>query len=390
MIKVLNICRYLPIDGFPAENDITLKIYADLKQEYDVNSKFIMPLSHIPKWATYMKGSLNKRYKIINQQEYIDAKHQLPIHFFQGNFPIPFRLNKKNNFMNMKLQFLFYKRNLFSQVKNFNPNVVHAHTIDDAFYAYKIFKKCQIPYIITLRGSFSDKYKIPLVKTILKNAKQILTPSFQLEYNLKSSYEIDLLPHGLDSDWYKVDSKMMDTTKLRLITVARLLEMKNIHIVLKTLAILKKENILFNYEIVGDGAYKKDLEILVKKLDLQKEVNFRGKLIPTQIRKLYDEQDIFIMLSESETFGRAYFEAAAQGILIIGTKGTGIDGYFTDAEAFIIEPIVEETLKVLKSFNKDLFQTMTKNSKAKVLKMKNEFIIKSYNDKLLRTANENS
>jgi hypothetical protein len=84
------------------------------------------------------------------------------------------------------------------------------------------------------------------------------------------------------------------------------------------------------------------------------------------------------LLSYPETFGRVYFEAAAQGLVLIGRKGTGIDGYFDSKEAFIIKPTIAETMKVLLEVNNNVFNEMTFKSRNKILDFRNDKIIKRY------------
>lgn len=377
-MKVLNISRYLPIEGFPVMNDITLKIYADLRDKYGVKSLFVMPLGHIPKWFTSLKYSLKNRYKIIHNKHYIDKQYNIPIYFFEGFFGFFSKVIGYDRFSDLKLQFPLYNKSLFKFVKTFKPDLVHAHTVQDAFYAYKIYIKFGIPYIITLRGSFHNLYKSKLIGKVLNNAKKIITPSARLKRDLDDLFSIELVAHGVDNEWYLDSKKDFDDSSLNIITVASLIEMKNIQIVIQSVANLINKGYKINYSIVGEGVYKKHLNELVLENKIKDHVTFHGFLSHEKIRELYKENDIFIMLSYPETFGRVYFEAAAQGLLIVGRNGTGMDGYFTAEEAFTIEASVEETMQVLKRINKTLFKKMTTRSRKKITDFKNDRIIKRY------------
>jgi len=378
-MKVLNIVRFLPIEGFPAENDITFKIYSDLKKKYCIESLFIMPLPHIPKWATYIKKSLKNRYKTINNVTYQDKKYKFNVKFFESTFPAPFiYLSKKYSFFNLIFQYNFYKKRLYKIYTGYLPDIIHAHTITDAYYAYKIFQKYNVPYIVTLRGSYSKLYQLPVISNILNYAKYVVTPSYSLFKKLKVKHSIELLPHGLDESWYSTEKKEVDTSIIRLITVSRLLEMKNIQIVIKCIAKLKNEGYQINYSIVGDGPYKEELEILVNQHKLNNNVKFYGKQSQDEIKNIYKENDIFIMISTPETFGRVYFEAAAQGLLIVGVQGTGPDGYFTNEEAYFIQPTVEATTNLLRQLNSNSFKSMTDKTKEKMKSFKNSYIIDRY------------
>jgi len=378
-LKVLNIAKFLPIDGLLPENDITLKIYNDLQKRYQVKSEFVMPCPHIPKWTTNLKKSLKINYGILNNTDYYDKNYNLKINFFKSVFPISFLYKYPTiSYYDLIFQFNFYGRNLIKIFKRYSPNLIHAHTVTDAFYAYKLFKKFHIPYVVTLRGSYIPLYDNNLIKKILKNAKCLITPSYNLYSKLSNNYNIKLMPHGLNNVWYLKGNKKTDNSIQRLVTVSRLLKMKNIQIVIETIAKMKKDGFSVRYDIVGDGPYKIELEKLVKQLDLKNEIKFYGFQSEEEIIKIYKNNDIFIMLSYPETFGRVYFEAAAQGLLVFGVKETGADGYFKSDEAIFIEPNIKNTFKTLKNLKKYGFKNKIIKSRLKVNSFKNEIIIKQY------------
>lgn len=388
-MKVLNIVRYLPIKGFPAENDITFKIYNDLRKEHQIKSRFVMPLSYLPRWSTYLKRTIKNRYEIINNF-YKDENYKFQVDFFQAYFPLKLVKSVKVNYYNPIFQFNIFKNKLFSIFTKYQPNIIHAHTLSDGFYAYQLSKKYHCPYILTLRGQYSELYNFKISKNILNGAKYLVTPSYQLYKDLKKEYAIELMPHGLETSWYLESEKEFDSTTIRLVTTSRLLEMKNIQIVLQSLMQLKNEGFKIKYHIIGDGPYKNKLKALVVKYSLNNEVIFYGHQTQEKIKKIYKKSDIFIMLSTSETFGRVYFEAAAQGLLVIGTKDTGADGYFSKEEAFFIEPNSLETIKILKCINKTLIDKMTIKSRKKVVGFKNEIIVKRYNNILENALSNHS
>ena len=387
-MKVLNISRYLPVDGFPPVNDITLKIYADLARTYPTESRFILPLSHIPKWATYLKKSLKRRYDIIQNKAYVDKTYNIPIHFYQAYFGLQPKLFGYRLFKNIKQHFSFYKNDLYNQVETFKPDIVHAHTVEDAFYAYKIFLKFDTPYIVTLRGFYHELYKSKQINKVLNNAKKIVTPSAKLKLDLDNLYAIELLPHGIDQEWFKKGEKKFKSSPLQIITVASLIEMKNIQLIIKSISQMVSEGYRINYSIVGKGPYEKQLKKLVAENNIEGSITFHGFLTSEKIRELYNKKDIFIMLSYPETFGRVYFEAAAQGLLIIGRKGTGIDGYLGKEAAFTVANNKDEVVNTLKKIDDKLFYEMTCNSQKKMQEFKNEYIVNRYYE-LLQTYSEN-
>lgn len=378
ILKILNIASFIPINGFPPENDISLKIYADLRKSYGIESEFVKPVSHIPNWLACLKGSLRQRRRIISNKDYIDANHNIRVHFFSSSLPLANRLPFDTKFLK-PLEYAFYRDSLEQKVRAFGPHIIHAHSVfPDGYYAMKLSEKFSIPYILTVRGLFDDRYKNTLVKKVLKNAFKLTTPSYSLYAALKDNYNVELLPHGIDDFWYTTEKKHYSREPIKLITVSRLLEMKNIQTILHSIAELKHEGIAVEFSIVGDGEYKKELERLVKELAITDCVIFHGWLTSEKIMEVYRNHHIFIMLSYPETFGRVYFEAAAQGLLIIGVKDTGAYGHFSNEEAFFIDIDKEQVKETLKNLTPEVFDKKAALLRKKVLEYENASIIKRY------------
>ena len=82
----------------------------------------------------------------------------------------------------------------------------------------------------------------------------------------------------------------------------------------------------FELMIVGEGMERKNLEKLIKELDVEENVKLLGRKKRSEVQTIINEADCFIMVSESEAFGLVYLEAMSKGCITIGTRGQGIDG----------------------------------------------------------------
>lgn len=69
--------------------------------------------------------------------------------------------------------------------------------------------------------------------------------------------------------------------------------------------------------LVGDGPEMNSVRQLVKHLGLQESVIFAGQ--QTDVRKFYLMSDIFLLMSEKESFGLALLEAMNCGAVPVGT-----------------------------------------------------------------------
>ena len=378
MIKVLNIAQFIPIKGLQLDNDISLKIYSDLYNAYGIQSEFIKPVESVPKWQSYLKNSSKIRREIFSRTDYFNSKYNIKIHFYKGTSPIIDLIPFDTDFL-LPLQFNCYNKFLINLIKTYGPHLIHAHSIHpDSYYAYELFKKTNIPYILTIRGSLSKVYYSKAGREILKYASTITTPSHALWSKMDDKYAVELLPHGIDDIWFNGKKKEFSSGILRLVTVSRLLKMKNIQIVLKAVARLINEGYKITYDIIGDGDYLASLINLTNDLNLNGFVRFHGFQNAEYMVNVYQNTDIFVMLSYPETFGRSYFEAAAQGLYIIGAKNTGAYGHLTESEAVFIDIDEFQLIETLKRIDSNEFYSKTSRIAAKINEFRNSKIIDKY------------
>lgn len=97
--------------------------------------------------------------------------------------------------------------------------------------------------------------------------------------------------------------------------------------------------------IVGDGPYRKDLERLVKKLELEKFIHLTGKVSQTELSKWYAAGDIFAMPCRTrmggwdvEGLGIVFLEGSATGLpVIVGDSGGAVDAVIDSDTGFLVD-----------------------------------------------------
>jgi glycosyltransferase involved in cell wall biosynthesis len=93
--------------------------------------------------------------------------------------------------------------------------------------------------------------------------------------------------------------------------------------------------------------------------------------------------------SYPETFGRAYIEAAASGLLPIGIKQTGIFGHFSNEEAIFLDPTIplkNQLVEILLNMDEVTLQHKKEAAYRRSLDFRNSAIINQYYD-ILREIN---
>jgi len=158
------------------------------------------------------------------------------------------------------------------------------------------------------------------------NSDLVIAPSEKMyqqliNYGVKS--RIIILPTGTEekvttnsSFDFRKKFKIGSQDKV-LLFVGRLGEEKNIQLLIKALYLVKKYYLPTKLVIVGDGPYKKELIKLVKNLALTDSVFFTGMISHPETLCCYQDSDIFIFPSLTDTQGIVLNEAAYYNLPII-------------------------------------------------------------------------
>jgi glycosyltransferase involved in cell wall biosynthesis len=350
-MRVLNICGILPMEGLKRENDFAIKIQDEINK-IDESIEFIF-LKNIP-YSNYLLGKVHEKWK--KYHEYIKKK-EIEVGGYRTIiypwFFIPtssFSVNKNLVVLNRLLSIRNIEKLLGNQVKEFDL-IISQNNISDGVVGYYLSKKYNVPHIHTLRGELNDEiYVSKIFQKIINNASKCITPSPKIYHMMKDKkHDICHIPHGVDKEFF-LDSKK-DFSNARFITVARLLKLKNIDLVLRALKKAKENGLNFEYSIVGEGPEKENLINMCHKLGLESSVTFYGFLDKNDVIAQLKKHNIMIMPSYPETFGRVYIEAAAAGLLCIGHKGSGVEGFFEDrrdalfCESSTIEEMIIELIR---------------------------------------------
>jgi len=130
---------------------------------------------------------------------------------------------------------------------------------------------------------------------------------------------IQVLPSGID--WQEVMRVHPSAIKSDIIYVGRLVEHKNVDLLIKALEIVKVDVPDVKAVIVGDGPDNEKLKSLVSELKLEKNVRFMGFLEDyNDALSLMKSSGIFASPSTREGFGMAALEANACGLPVVTVK----------------------------------------------------------------------
>ena len=346
------------------ENDIIVIMQDYLKKKYNYKFTIAKSLPYVNRWLAKCSKKWGKYYEyqqkgVSDVQDYQTLVYPwiaLPTsNFWLNYFLIPINWIWFQICLQRKFSVLTKKTDLF----------LAQNTIPDAVVAYWLNKKYSVPYIYNIRGDFNPYIpSLPFLKSVFKNAADMITPNPTNYNNLKHSFNIEFIPHPVDSLFYNDDKK--DFSTIKLISICRLLSCKHIDWVINILASLNEKGYQFEYHIAGDGPELRNLKLLTTKLNLTNRINFHGYLNKSDVNKLLKTSHIFIMPSYPETLGRAFLEAAASNCLCVGHKNTGVDGLFKHQESAIFvdkNTIANEIETIFQKFSGDFFEPYIKNAR---------------------------
>jgi glycosyltransferase involved in cell wall biosynthesis len=147
-----------------------------------------------------------------------------------------------------------------------------------------------------------------------------------------SDDKISVIPNGFNHTKYRASNGQKDVSQnLNLLTVGRISKRKGQQNVIRALPLILQKHPDVVYHMVGINSESDFLTTQAAELDLHRSIRIHGVLTDDQLAELFQQVDIFMMLSENrdggdvEGFGIAIIEANFFGIPAIGSLGCGVE-----------------------------------------------------------------
>ncbi|MBE6738433.1 MAG: glycosyltransferase [Ruminococcaceae bacterium] len=147
------------------------------------------------------------------------------------------------------------------------------------------------------------------------------------------SYDLSLLGFDVQKcfKWgYFPQVKSYDTrpernnNPIKLLWVGRFLPLKHTEDAIYAASKLKDSGIDFTFDIIGTGECEEPLKETVRKLHLEKQVNFLGSMSPSSVIENMEKADIFMMTSDfHEGWGAVVNEAMSTGCAVLLSSALG-------------------------------------------------------------------
>lgn len=238
-----------------------------------------------------------------------------------------------------------------------------------AFLAQQILKSkgIQMPFITTLHGTDitlvgKDPSFEPAITFCINHSDAVTSVSESLKQDTYEHFKVDKDIHVIPNFIHTVPQLpnvrkdirrfYADDEERILIHISNFRPVKRIEDVVAIFHLINKEvpsRLLF----VGDGPERSMAEKMARDLGIESRVRFLGKVRNTQ--EVLEYGDLFLLPSETESFGLAALEAMAVGVPVVSSNTGGIpevnvhgkSGYLSNVGD--VEDMAKNAIKILKN-----------------------------------------
>ncbi|MBS7231284.1 N-acetyl-alpha-D-glucosaminyl L-malate synthase BshA [Flavobacterium psychroterrae] len=283
---------------------------------------------------------------------------------------------------------------LVDMVKLYKIEVLHVHYAIPHAYAGYMAKQMlknegiNLPMITTLHGTDitlvgNHPFYKPAVTFSINKSDYVTSVSQSLKDDtlklFKIKNKIRVIPNFIELDKMRKDPlapchrSVMAKENERIIThISNFRKVKRIPDIIKIFYNIQKE-MPAKLMMVGDGPEKEKAEALCMELGIYEKVIFFGN--SNEIDKILCLTDLFLLPSETESFGLAALEAMACGVPVISSNSGGLpevnfdgfSGYLSDVGN--VDEMAANAIKILKD------DTILKQFKANALEVAKKFDI---------------
>lgn len=294
--------------------------------------------------------------------------------------------NQVCNSLFSKLRYLKCLSKLNKEIRDFQPDILHAHYAS-SYGLLGTLSKHKCPFIISVWGS--DIYDFPnivpfgkkIITYNLKKADYILSTSYIMAEETKkyTNKPIEITPFGVDINLFKPMKVSLPDNAFRIGNVKALTPKYGIDILINAFARILDNNPKkdIRLEIYGDGPNRKEYENLAKTLGIDSKITFHGFIDNSLLPSIYNSFSVAVSAStsNSESFGVVAVEAMACECPVITSDADGFTEVVENGITGFIVPKndIIATARAIQKFIDDatLREKMGKEGRKRVMKLYN-------------------
>lgn len=220
-------------------------------------------------------------------------------------------------------------RHLAKEIATTEPALLHGHfSLPSSLPLPRLAKKHDLPLVVSVMGAdVYDPTRFEAIRPlanlansfIFEQADRIVAPSTDMLERMPDRFrsKTEVVHYGIDpSAWDYRDRDQ--PAEPEILTVARLVDRKNLRTAVNAVENLRKDGIPATYRIVGTGPNEETLKDRAADRDW---LEISGYV--EDLQEAYDEADVFFLPSDHEAFGMVFLEALACGLPVVTSNVGG-------------------------------------------------------------------
>ena len=234
------------------------------------------------------------------------------------------------------------------QLASRRPHVVNVHFVT-AHTAYFLVLRPLFRYKLVLSAHGSDvlrpkPWNAAWIAPLLRRADAITAVSGPTAEGIQSAgidpSRIRVIPNGIDHEFWSAARAEVDLAARAsiLLSVGRLHPVKGHDILLRALAVVRRQVADVRLVLMGGGGGRGDLERLADELQVGDIVEFTGPAAECDIRERMRQARLFVLPSRSEGLPLTLLEAMAAGLPVVASAVGGVPEVLQPGTGTLIPP----------------------------------------------------
>lgn len=208
---------------------------------------------------------------------------------------------------------------ILTTIRRFDADIVHAHNYHSLLILFAAMGVDDARLVVTphyhggsesfIRDRLLSVYK-PAGVWSLRQADEIIAVSNWERNKLQADFGVEatVIPNGIDIDRFR-DAEPQKHERPYMLTVGRLEKYKGVQHVIRALPDLPEYDLF----VVGSGPYQENLQEIAVSAGVEDQVVFLGYVNDAELPSLYAGANVYVTMSEFESFGITVGEALSAG-----------------------------------------------------------------------------
>lgn len=257
---------------------------------------------------------------------------------------------------------------IFLGLSRIKPDIIHVHSPPRFFaestalhnFLCRRLDKSRIPLVMTyhlhneglsgIKNAVLNLHNALIMKLVFKQASRIVVLTSKCKEIVCNNFKIEpgkicVIPNAVDTRFfnggghYPVEDfrkKFGIFSENTVLFLGRLATYKGLDYLVESIGLLKKELPDILLLIVGEGGHEKNLRDLSKRLGLDSEVRFLGKIDDADVPRVLSVAKLLVLPSLTEAFPTVLLEAFAMGKPVVTTDVGAIPGVVLNGETGLV------------------------------------------------------